>query len=87
MLSIMIDAYERRDVTTADVVGAYLNARMKDFVIMKFQGPTVRRHGERCANAVRAITQGHLRMCYVSTALIRAFQQHSTEDGIRSESL
>jgi len=33
MLTIMIDAYERRDVATADVAGAYLKAKMDDFVL------------------------------------------------------
>ena len=42
MLSIIIDAFEARDVATADVVGAYLKAFMDDFVIMKFVGPSVR---------------------------------------------
>ena len=42
ILSIMIDAYEGRDVATADVQGAYLNAFMRDFVIMKFTGASVR---------------------------------------------
>jgi hypothetical protein len=30
-MSLIIDAKEERDVATADVVGAYLNADMKDF--------------------------------------------------------
>lgn len=38
MLSIMIDARERRDVATADVAGVYLKANMKDFELMKFTG-------------------------------------------------
>ena len=38
MLMIMIDAIERRDVATADVTGAYLNAEMDDFVLMKLAG-------------------------------------------------
>ena len=38
MLSIMIDALEGRDVATADVAGAYLNAEMDDFVILKMTG-------------------------------------------------
>ncbi len=42
MLSIIIDAYEARDVGTADVVGAYLKAFMDNFIIMKFVGPSVR---------------------------------------------
>jgi hypothetical protein len=40
LLLIMVDAYERRDVGTADIAGAYLNAYMKDFVVMKFTGDT-----------------------------------------------
>jgi hypothetical protein len=41
LLSIMIDAYENRDVATADVVGAYLKAFMDDYVLMKFTGDSV----------------------------------------------
>jgi hypothetical protein len=41
LLSIIIDAYENRDVATADVAGAYLKAYMDDFVIMKFTGESV----------------------------------------------
>jgi Reverse transcriptase (RNA-dependent DNA polymerase) len=37
-LSIMIDAYENRDVATADVAGAYLHAPMKQFISMRFTG-------------------------------------------------
>jgi hypothetical protein len=42
MLSIIIEAFEGRDVATADVAGAYLKAYMDDFVIMKFVGTSVR---------------------------------------------
>ena len=42
MLSIILEAYEGRNVATADVVGAYLKAYMDDFVIMKFIGASVR---------------------------------------------
>ena len=38
MFSLMIDAFERRDVATADVVGAYLLAEMDDFVVLKLTG-------------------------------------------------
>ena len=41
MMSIMIDAYERRDVATADVAGAYLHARLKDFTLLKVEGESV----------------------------------------------
>jgi hypothetical protein len=41
MLSILIDAKERRDVATADVVGAYLNADMDQFTLMKLTGEAV----------------------------------------------
>ena len=38
LLTLVIDAVERRDVATADVAGAYLNAEMEDFVLMKLEG-------------------------------------------------
>ena len=41
MVSIIVDAFERRDVATADIAGAYLKAYMEDFTIMKFMGPSV----------------------------------------------
>jgi hypothetical protein len=42
ILSIIIEAYEGRDVATADIAGAYLKALMKDFVLMRLSGETVR---------------------------------------------
>ena len=41
MVSIIVDAFECRDVATADITGAYLKAYMKDYTIMKFSGPSV----------------------------------------------
>jgi hypothetical protein len=41
MISLMVDAKERRDVATADVVGAYLLADMDDFVLLKLTGESV----------------------------------------------
>lgn len=41
MLSLIIDAIERRDTATADVAGAYLNAFMDDFVVVRFEGDAV----------------------------------------------
>jgi hypothetical protein len=41
MYSIIIDATERCDVATADVVGAYLNADRKYFTLMKLTGEAV----------------------------------------------
>jgi hypothetical protein len=41
MISLMIDAKERRDVATADVEGAYLHADMEDFVLLKLVGEAV----------------------------------------------
>jgi hypothetical protein len=41
MVSIIVDAYEQRDVGIADIAGAYLKASMKDFTIMKFTGASV----------------------------------------------
>ena len=37
MISLMIDAKERRDVATADVEGAYLHADMEEFVLLKLE--------------------------------------------------
>ena len=39
LMSLIIDALEERDVATADVEGAYLNADMEDFTIMKVTAP------------------------------------------------
>jgi hypothetical protein len=41
-MSIMIDALERRDVsTTADMAGAYLHAKMRDFALLRMEGESV----------------------------------------------
>ena len=41
LISAIVDAAQGRDVATTDIQGAYLNARMKDEVIMKITGPEV----------------------------------------------
>ena len=41
LITLLIDAWEERDVATADVVRAYLNAYMEDFVIVKLVGNEV----------------------------------------------
>ena len=41
LLSLIIDAKEGRDVATADIVGAYLNALMEKFVLMKIEGSMI----------------------------------------------
>jgi hypothetical protein len=41
MMSLLIDAKERRDVATADVAGAYLHADMDDFTLLKMEGESV----------------------------------------------
>ena len=41
MLSILIDSMENRSVGIADIPGAYLNANMKDFTLIKFTGESV----------------------------------------------
>ena len=38
MVIAAIAAKEKRDVATADVAGAYLNAEMDEFVLVKFTG-------------------------------------------------
>jgi hypothetical protein len=41
MYTLLVDAKERRDVATADVIGAYLNADMTDFTLIILTGETV----------------------------------------------
>ena len=41
VITLLTYAKENRDVATADVVGAYLNAYMRDFVIIKLVGEEV----------------------------------------------
>ena len=41
LLTVIVDALERRDVATADVAGAYLNANMDDYVLMRLTGEDV----------------------------------------------
>jgi hypothetical protein len=40
-LSLLIDAREGRDVATADIAGAYLNADMDEFVVLRLTGEDV----------------------------------------------
>jgi hypothetical protein len=37
-MSIMINAMECRDVATAEVAGAYLHAKMRDFALLRMEG-------------------------------------------------
>jgi hypothetical protein len=41
MMTLVIDALERREVATADVPGAYLHADMDDFTVLKLVGQSV----------------------------------------------
>ena len=41
MLTLVIDTLEQHNVATADVAGAYLNADMDDFVLMKLEGEDI----------------------------------------------
>jgi hypothetical protein len=41
MLSIIIDAWGRRKSATADVTGAYLHAKLKDFTLLRMEGESV----------------------------------------------
>ena len=41
MLSLIVDALEKRVVATGDVPGAYLHAKLKDFTVLKFTGESV----------------------------------------------
>ena len=40
-LTSIVDAIEERDVAVTDIKGAYLNAKMKDFVVMRIYGKSV----------------------------------------------
>jgi len=41
MTTFVIDAYEKRVTATADVTGAYLNAKMDEFLVMKIEGDMI----------------------------------------------
>ena len=41
LLSLMIDAFEKHDVATADIAGAYLLADLDGFVFVKLKGESV----------------------------------------------
>ena len=41
LLTLIVDAYEGRDVAICDIAGAYLNALMDEFVVMKLEGDMV----------------------------------------------
>ena len=40
-MSLIIDAKKGRDVAVADVVGAYILANMRDYVLVKLTGKTI----------------------------------------------
>ena len=42
LMSLMIDISELQDIATCDIVGAYLFANMKDFVLIKLTGESVK---------------------------------------------
>ncbi len=64
LLSIIIDAYERQDVTTAEVAGAYLKAYIDDFVIMKFTGKLV--------DILCRLDPEHAKLVMIENCLIKA---------------
>ena len=41
MLTMLVDAWESRDVGSADVSGAYLHADMDDYTLLKLEGGSV----------------------------------------------
>ena len=41
LMNLMIDAWEQRVVGTSDVTGAYLQAGMEDFLILRMVGASV----------------------------------------------
>jgi hypothetical protein len=59
MMSILIDAWERRDVATADVAGAYLHAELKDFTLLKLEGESVDIMCNVCAGYKKFVCYEH----------------------------
>ena len=41
LMTMLVDAWEDRDVATADVGGAYLHAEMNDYTLLKLEGVLV----------------------------------------------
>ena len=41
LTSLIIDAFEKRNVATADIAGAFLKAEMNDYVLVRLRGPAV----------------------------------------------
>ena len=41
MITLLIDAYKRRDLPTVDVVGAYLMAESQDIVLVMLTGESI----------------------------------------------
>jgi hypothetical protein len=84
MLSIMIDAYEHRDVVTADVAGAYLHTSLDEFTLLKLEGASVDIMCDVCVKYKVFVTYEngkkvlYLRLlkalcgCEVGTAVVRA---------------
>jgi KUP system potassium uptake protein len=56
MLSVMIDAIERRDVAVADVEGAYLHAKMEDFTLLRVEGESVDIMCKVCSDYIPFVT-------------------------------
>jgi hypothetical protein len=59
MMSILIDAWEHRDVATADVTGAYLNADLDDFTLLKLEGESVTIMCDVCAEYTKFVCYEH----------------------------
>jgi hypothetical protein len=58
-LSIMIDACEQRDVATADVAGAYLQADFEDYTLLKLEGESVDIMCKVCGDYKVFVTREH----------------------------
>lgn len=95
-LTIMIDAKEGRDVATADVAGAYLNADMDDLVVMRLVGEDVtlmceaQLSGTHCSRERKGRSlpspgQGPLRVRAQCPIVVQFIFKNSEDDGFRSQ--
>jgi hypothetical protein len=94
MVSLVTDSLEQRDVATADVTGAYLNADMDEFVLIKLSGDATDIMCEANNNYKKFVTvekrkkgpiltavKGFVWMCEISFVMVRAFCLHNTRNG------
>jgi hypothetical protein len=81
MLSCVIDAMERRDIATVDILGAFMQADMDDTINVS----TCELKGE--AHPICGVAQGTVRHGQGSATFLKAAHKMSKELGIPGEPL